>query len=326
MSILGLLKGDGKSGFGYDSTTTDVTAGLDLAGRTILVTGCNSGLGQETLSALCGRGARVIGAARTLEKATAACGRVSGETFPVACDLSEPVSVRAAVASVNLMGYALDAIIANAGIMAPPTLQQKYGYELQFLTNHIGHHLLITGLLDQLADAGRVVMLSSSLHRRAPRDGIEFDNLSGEKGYAAWSAYGQSKLANLLFARCLATRLPKPGQTANAVHPGVVVTNLQRHLGASMRVAFSVIKPLLLKSIAQGAATQCYVAVHPAAASINGEYFADCNIAQSSKNAQERVLARKLWEKSEEIVAYLSTVRQESVGLRRPMIASGSTN
>ena len=102
MSILELLKGDGKSGFGYDSTTTDVTAGLDLAGRTILVTGCNSGLGQETLSALCGRGARVIGAARTLEKATAACGRVSGETFPVAGDLSEPVSVRTAVASVNL--------------------------------------------------------------------------------------------------------------------------------------------------------------------------------------------------------------------------------
>ncbi len=305
MSILGFFKGNGKSGFGYNSTTTDVTSGLDLSDRTILVTGCNAGLGQETLGALCARGARVIGAARTLDKAAAACALVSSKALPVACDLSEPASVRAAVEGVKQMGYALDAIIANAGIMAPPQLQQKYGYELQFFTNHVGHHLLITGLLGQLADRGRVVMLGSSLHRRAPREGIEFENLSGEKGYAAWSAYGQSKLANLLFARHLATRLPKPEQTANAVHPGVIATNLQRHLGAGARVAFSVIEPLLLKNIAQGAATQCYVAVHPATASIRGAYFADCNVAQASKHAQDTALAEKLWEKTEEIVVGL---------------------
>ena len=305
MSILGFFKGNGKSGFGYNSTAADVTNGLDLSGRTLLVTGCNAGLGQETLRVLCVRGARVIGAARTLDKAAAACALVPGKALPVACDLSEPMSIRAAVASVKQMGYALDAIIANAGIMAPPTLQQKYGYELQFFTNHVGHHLLITGLLDQLADNGRIVMLSSSLHSRAPRDGIEFDNLSGEKGYAAWSAYGQSKLANLLFARCLATRLPQPTQTANAVHPGVIVTHLQRHLGTGVRAAFSVIEPLLLKSVAQGAATQCYVAVHPATASICGEYFADCNIAETSANAQDTALANQLWEKTEQIIVRL---------------------
>lgn len=309
MSILGFFKGTGKSGFGYDSTTADVTAGLDLAGCTILVTGCNGGLGQETMRALCARGARVIGAARTLDKATVACGLVSGKALPVACDLSEPESVRAAVAGVKRMGYALDAIIANAGIMAPPKLQQKYGYELQFFTNHVGHHLLISDLLDQLADTGRVVMLSSSLHSRAPREGIEFDNLSGEKGYDAWSAYGQSKLANLLFARHLTARLPKPGQTANAVHPGVSATNLQRYLSVGMRAAFSVIEPLLLKSVAQGAATQCYVAVHPATSSIRAEYLADCNLAKASKNAQDTALANKLWEKTEEIVARLLVAR-----------------
>ena len=309
MSLLGFFTGNGESGFGYHSTTADVTAGLNLTGRTILVTGCNAGLGEETLRILCARGARVIGAARTLDKAIAACDQAPGKALPLACDLSEPTSVRTAVASVKQMVYALDAIIANAGIMAPPKLQQKYGYELQFLTNHVGHHLLITGLLNQLAENGRVVMLSSSLHRRVPREGIEFDNLSGEKGYAAWSAYGQSKLANLLFARHLATRLPKPQQTANAVHPGVIATHLQRHLGPGVRAAYSVIEPLLLKSIAQGAATPCYAAVHPAAASLRGEYFVDCNVAQPSKHAQDMSLAEKLWEKTEEIVAGLRTAR-----------------
>lgn len=303
MSILGIVKGRGKSGFGYGSTAEEVTAGLDLSGRTILITGCNSGLGQEAMRVLCARGARVMGAARSIEKATAACAQIAGEALPIACDLSEPASVRAAVARVRQMGFPLDAIIANAGIMAPPKLQRKHGYELQFLTNHIGHHLLITGLLDRLADTGRVVMLSSGLHTKAPAAGIEFDNLSGEKSYAPWAAYGQSKLANLLFANHLATRLPRPGQSANAVHPGVIRTHLQRNLGPGLRAAFSVFGPLLFKSVSQGAATPCYVAVHPATASIRGKYFVDCNIAQPGRLAQDAALAAKLWEKTEAIVA-----------------------
>lgn len=305
MSFLGFFKRSGKSGFGYNSTTADVTAGLDLAGRTMLVTGANAGLGQETVRALSARGARVIGAARTLDKATTACDLAPGDTLPLACDLSEPVSVRAAVASVAQMGYSLDAIVANAGIMAPPKLRQKYGYELQFLTNHIGHHMLIAGLLDRLADGGRVVMLSSDLHTKAPREGIQFDNLSGEKGYAPWTAYGQAKLANLLFARHLATRLPKRSQAANAVHPGVIRTHLQRHLGPGVRALFRLLGPLFLKTVAQGAATQCYVAAHPRVASIRGEYFADCNVALSSSHGRDATLAAKLWEKTEEIVAGL---------------------
>lgn len=305
MSILGVFTGRGESGFGHDSTTGDVLHGLDLRNRTVLVTGCGSGLGEETLRALCARGARVVGAARTHEQAVAACGRAPGQSVPVGCDLSEPASIRAAVAYVEGRGHALDAIIANAGIMALPRLERKYGYELQFLTNHVGHHLLVTGLLSRLTDTGRVVVLSSGLHTNAPPEGIQFDNLSGKKGYSPWTAYAQSKLANLLFARHLATRLPRPGQTANAVHPGVIGTNLQRHLGPGTRALYCLAGPLFFKSIAQGAATQCYVGVHPGAASVSGEYFSDCNAARSSRNGRDATLAARLWEKTEEILAGL---------------------
>ncbi len=305
MSVVGIFKRTGASGFGYNSTADQVTQGLDLGGRTVLVTGCNSGLGRETMRVLCARGARVIGAARTLEKAAAACNDAPGEALPLACELSEPASVRAAIAHMRRLGTPLDAVIANAGIMALPKLVQKHGYELQFLTNHVGHHLLVTGLLDRLADTGRVVMLSSGAHRMAPPEGIQFDNLSGEKGYTPWTAYGQSKLANLLFARHLATRLAKPGQTANAVHPGVIGTRLSRHLHPVPRAVFSAIGPLFLKSVAQGAATQCYVAVHPATAAQRGQYFADCNVAASSPAGADASLAAALWERTEAILANL---------------------
>lgn len=220
------------------------------------------------------------------------------------CELSEPASVRAAIAGVRKMGAPLNAVIANAGIMALPKLVRKYGLELQFLTNHVGHHLLVTGLLDRLADAGRIVMLSSGAHRMAPAGGIRFDNLSGEKGYSPWSAYGQSKLANLLFARHLATRLPKAGQTANAAHPGVIQTGLSRHLNPVMQAVYSAVGPLFLKSVAQGAATQCYVAVHPAATQ-SGQYYADCNVAESSQAGRDMGLAAALWDKTEAILAEL---------------------
>ena len=130
---------------------------------------------------------------------------------PVACELAEPASVRAAVAKIKSLKVPIDGIICNAGIMALPTLNQAYGYELQFFTNHIGHFILVTGLIDSLAASGRVTMLSSRAHEAAPKGGIEFDNLSGEKGYSAWRAYGQSKLANLLFAKELARRFSRHG-------------------------------------------------------------------------------------------------------------------
>jgi len=303
MSVYGMFTSKGPSGFGYRSTAEQVTEGLSLKGKMILLTGCNSGLGFETARVLTMRGATVIGTARTLEKAEAASKSVKGKMLPLECELSEPLSVRACIESVMRGGIKLDALICNAGIMALPKLETIYGFEKQFFTNHIGHFILVTGLLDQLAAEGRVVMLSSAAHKMAPKGGIEFDNLDGGKRYTPWGAYGQSKFANLLFAKELAKHLAGTKQTANAVHPGVINTNLSRHMGSAARIASSVIGPLAWKSIPQGAATQTYVAVHPDIAGVSGEYFADCNVAKSRPDAEDAGLAKKLWEVSEEIVA-----------------------
>lgn len=305
MALIEIFKRKGKSGFGYGSTAEDVTDGLSLSNQTILVTGCNSGLGQEALRVLSFRGAKVVGTARTLEKAQVACRDASSSAIPVECELSDPNSVRNCVKQVQQLGLRFDAVICNAGIMALPKLHQAHGYELQFFTNHIGHFILVTGLLNQLNETGRVVMLSSEAHRMAPRGGIEFDNLSGERNYRDWTAYGQSKMANLLFAKELARKLQGTGKTANAVHPGVIATNLGRHMNPVARTLFGALTPLVLKNTAQGAATEVFVATHPSVGSVSGTYFADCNIAKPRKDAEDPALATKLWEVSEQIVARL---------------------
>ncbi len=243
------------------------------------MTGCNSGLGQEAMRVLALRGARVVGTARTQEKAKAACDAVKGQTVPLACELSDPKSVRACVEAVKSQGIKLDAIICNAGIMALPKLEKAHGYELQFFTNHIGHFILVTGLLDQLTEAGRVVMLSSDAHLQAPKGGIQFDNLDGSKSYSDFRAYGQSKIANILFAKELARRFAGTKKTANAVHPGVIQTNLARHVNPLIAFALTVAGPLLMKSVAQGAATEVYVATNPKLSDVSGQYFVNSNVA-----------------------------------------------
>jgi len=167
MSLFAMFKSAGPTGFGHGSTAEPVTEGLSLAGQTILVTGCNSGIGQEACRVLALRGALVLGTARTKEKAAAACATFPGEAIGYSCELSDPSSVRGCVAAVEADGHRLDAIICNAGIMMLPKLEKSHGYELQFFTNHIGHFMLVTGLLEQLKDEGRVVMLSSEGHRSA---------------------------------------------------------------------------------------------------------------------------------------------------------------
>jgi len=305
MSIYEMFKARGSSGFGYGSTAEEVSDGLSLRGKTILITGCNSGLGLESMRVLVLHGAKVLGTARTLEKARAACAAVGGGAVPLACELSDPGSVRACVEAVRRGGDRLDALVCNAGIMALPKLEQAHGIELQFFTNHVGHFILVTGLLDRLAEDGRVVMLSSSAHTRAPREGIRFDDLAGAKGYTPWGHYGQSKLANLLFAKELARRFAGTRQTSNAVHPGVIRTNLGRHMPSLANLVFSLVGPLVLKTVAQGAATQVHAAVHPAMATTSGAYLADCNVAVPRADADDPALARKLWEVSESIVAGL---------------------
>jgi len=301
MSLLSILKSAGPSGFGYGSTAEQVTEGLDLTGKTYLVTGCATGLGRETVRVLRLRGANVLGTGRTEARANETCGPL-GAT-PLACELSEPPSVLACVEQIQRRDAKLDGIICNAGIMCPPTLVLQHGFESQFFTNHVGHFLLATRLLSSLKPEGRVVVVSSNAHRRAPAVGIDFDNLAGTRGYEPWTAYGMSKLANLLFARQLAKRLAGTGQTANALHPGVIATDLTRSMGAGVKVAFAVGTVLAFKSIPEGAATQVYLAVHPQVAGKTGKYFSDCNEKDSTPQGQDMAQAEKLWAVTEDILA-----------------------
>ena len=292
-----------RSSFGFETTAEEVTDGLDLTGKTYVVTGCNSGLGLETMRVLGMRGAHVVGAARTLDKASNAIESTGVDGTPLACELSEPASVRRAAAALKQVGRRIDAMICNAGIMALPEPRTTQGLDLQFLTNHIGHFILVTEALDALAEDGRVVVLSSGAHRMAPAAGIELDNLSGQRDYAPWKMYGQSKLANILFAKHLATKLDDTARSANAVHPGVIHTNLVRHIDQPEKM----LSNLTLKSVAQGAATQVLVATHPELSSVSGEYFADCQVKDTlHEKAEDAELAAELWQRSEQIAANLA--------------------
>jgi WW domain-containing oxidoreductase len=306
MSLYALLKRPGPSGFGYASTAEDVTAGVRLDGKTFLVTGCTSGLGRETLRVLTLRGATVLGAARTLDRARAACDVAgSGRAVPLACELSDPASVRACAREVARTAPPLDGIVCNAGVMALPRRQAAFGIELQLFTNHVGHFLLVTSLLPRLAEDGRVVVVSSSAHLRAPPEGIRFDDLGAERQYGPWTHYGQSKLANLLFAKALARRLAGTRRTANALHPGVIPTPLGRHMPALLRAGWGVVAPLAFKTVPEGAATQAWLAAHPSTAALRGAYCADCNVARPRADAEDPALADRLWETSEAIAAKL---------------------
>ncbi len=291
--------------FNRKSTAEEVTAGLDLSGKTIVITGVNSGLGEESMRALCARGAHVIGLARTLEKAKAACDAVDGEATPVACELSDFASVKAAADTIKAMNKPIDVLMTNAGIMAPNQLSHAHELEMQFATNHVGHFILIQNLLDQVkaAEAGRIVILSSAAHTMTPKGGIDFSNLDASHGYKPWPFYGQSKLANLLTARHMAKQLEGSGVVVNAVHPGIIQTNLARDAQSFFTTVLGFIAKPIEKNVGQGAATQCYVAVHPDNADVSGEYFSDCKVAKSTALGRNELLAAELWEKTEELAA-----------------------
>lgn len=286
--------------FGAESTAEEVTRGLDLSGMTIVVTGCNSGLGYETMRVLAMRGAHVIGTARTQEKGERACGSIDGHATPVVLELSDFDSVRACAQTIEKMDIPIDVLMCNAAIMALPELELVNGIERQFVVNHLGHFILVNSLLGTVkkADHGRIVMVSSGAHRFAPKDGIDFDNLDGSQSYEGWTAYGRSKLANGLFAAELARRLEGTPVTANSLHPGVIKTNLGRHLDRDDDDDDS---GRYNKSIEQGAATQCYVATSPLIADVSGRYFVDCNPADPNPLMYDEALAARLWTVSEEL-------------------------
>ncbi len=295
----------GSNGFGARSTADEVLDGLDLSARTYLVTGCASGIGHETMRALAARGAHVVGTARSRARAEGACARVRGRTTPLACDQDDLAAVADAAERLRGMGVTFDAIVANAGIMAPPAPNLRYGVESQFRVNHLAHTLLVTRLADRLRDgSGRLVMVSSSAAQSpGARAGIPFDDLDARRGYRALARYGQSKLANLAFAKLMAPRLRARGVTANAIHPGVIAsTDLFRALPGPARLLLQLGRPLM-KSIAQGAATQCYAAAHPDLDGATGGFYADCRPARPNPLADDAAFQARLWAVSEDLLA-----------------------
>ena len=296
--------------FTKEATGEEVTQGIDLSGKTIVITGANSGLGYETMRVLAMRGAHVIGVARNMQKATKACAGIKGKTTPFACELTDFNSIVACANAIQKLNKPIDVLINNAGVMELPELEQVYGIEKQFVINYLGPFILTYRLLDQVkaADQGRIVFLSSGRYKSAPPEGIQFDNLSGEKGYDPLTAYGQSKLADALFSQELSRRLNGTQVTSNAVLPGIIMTNLGRHMPAWKLKLSKVIGWTFMRSVEQGVASSCYVAANPKLAKVSGHLFKNCNpITPEGTHMTDRALAKKLWEVSVDLTKdYLS--------------------
>ena len=320
--------------FGAISTTDDVLSGVNLKGKRIFVTGVSAGLGVETARSLAAHGAQVVGAARDLNKAKAATAQVrrdavaNGGSFElVELDLANLKSVRACADRLLAKAEPLDVIIANAGVMATPFGHTADGFETQFGTNHLGHFVLvnrIAALIGSGRSGGRLINLSSLGHRYSNVD-LEDPNFE-RTPYEAFTAYGRSKTANILFAVAFDKRHRDRGVRAAAVHPGVIHTELGRHVDASaiekiieernQQLAAEGKAPFQWKTIPQGAATSVWAGVVARADEIGGKYCEDCHVADfvpdnvPINSITEGVLgyaldennAEALWKKSEELV------------------------
>jgi NAD(P)-dependent dehydrogenase (short-subunit alcohol dehydrogenase family) len=280
------------SGFGHGSTATEVLAGIDLGGKTAFVTGGYSGIGTETVKALVGAGARVIVAGRRPEEADKTLADIRDKVTVAKLELIDPASIDACAEAVASTTDRLDIIINNAAIMANPLTRDARGFESQFATNHLGHFQLTMRLwpLVKAAGAGaRVVALSSLAHKRS---GFHAEDPHFERrDYEKWSAYGQAKTANALFARHL-DRLAAPhGVRAFSAHPGGIMTNLGRYLteeDIAMFRARAEGNPeagpaIIWKTPEQGAATSTWAATSPKLAGMGGVYCEDCDIAAQTE-------------------------------------------
>ncbi|XP_062146415.1 short-chain dehydrogenase TIC 32, chloroplastic-like [Alnus glutinosa] len=299
----------GPSGFSARSTAEEVTQGIDGTALTAIVTGSSSGIGVETTRVLALRGVHVIMAVRNMDAGRNVKEQILKE-IPNAkidvmqLDLCSMGSVRKFASDYNESGRPLNLLINNAGVMASPFMLSQDNIELQFATNHLGHFLLTNLLLETMKKTaresnkeGRIVIVASEGHRFVYREGIRFDKINDESGYSMLFAYGQSKLANILHANELARRMKEEGVeiTVNSLHPGAIITNLLRH-HSFINVIASTLGKYVLKNVHQGAATQCYVALHPQVKGVSGEYFMDSNKAKASSQATDAELAKKLWE------------------------------
>ena len=317
--------------FGATSSTDDVLSGVSLRGKRFLVTGVSAGLGIETARSLAAHGADVVGAARDLEKAEGATAQVrrdaasSGGSFElVALDLANLKSVREFGDKLLARGQFFDVIIANAGVMATPFGHTADGFETQFGTNHLGHFVFINRIAPLLRNGSRLINLSSAGHRFSNVD-LEDPNFE-RTSYDPFVAYGRSKTANILFAVAFDRRHRARGVRAAAVHPGVIETELGRHVDrARLQAMIDQIsteraaegkEPFQWKTIPQGAATSVWTAVVAPAEEIGGKYCENCHVGEvvadsatisaASEGVRGYALdpctAEALWKKSEEMV------------------------
>ncbi|GAA0163411.1 dehydrogenase [Lithospermum erythrorhizon] len=311
---LSLSRG-GLSGFSASSTAEEITHGIDGSGLTAIITGASSGIGRETARVLAMRGVHVIIGVRKVSTGLEAKDAIIKEipnarVDTMELDLSSIASVNDFASHINSSGVPLNILINNAGVMATPFMLSKDNVELQFATNHLGHFLLTNLLLETMKGTairsgreGRIVNVSSRRHKFSYPEGIRFEKINDESAYNSLQAYGQSKLCNVLHSNELAKRLKNDGVglTANSVHPGAIDTNLFRYHWLLQGLA-SVFGKHVLKNVQQGAATTCYVALHPHLNGVSGKYYADCNLAEVSDQAKDSILARTLWDFSLNLV------------------------
>lgn len=278
-----------------------------LAGKVVVVTGANTGIGRETALTLARKKARVIMACRDMDKCLQARKDIALESrnkhiYCEECDLASQESIRNFAQLVNHREERLDLLINNAGVMRCKKSYTKEGIELQLGTNHMGHFLLTLLLLDKLKASApsRIINVSSTAHRHGR---INFSDLNSTQNYDEGQAYAQSKLANIMFTRELAVRLEGSGVTCNAVHPGMVYTDIGRHMSINQSwLAKVLLHPLLwlfLKTPRQGAQTTLYAALSPRLEGVSGKYFSLQLETDVSEAAKDSEAAKRLWAISE---------------------------
>jgi len=297
------------SDFDEDATAETVTEGMNLRGKLAVVTGCTAGIGFETMRVLAQRGAFVVGTSRSLDRAKEACRQAGGVTMPVQLDLGDFDSVVQCAEIIRAAQLPIDMLICNAGYRGGGNERQLiHGVEKHFAINHLGHFILVNRLMDRLYVSwqGRIVVVASrAAYRGAPEDGILFDDLGMAHDYSDSLAYGQSKLANVLFSLQLAELLRGTRITSNALHPGVINTDIDRNLNPITRFGFGMLTAISGKSIEEGAATSCYVATHPSLGNISGKYFEDCNAVtiEGKGHMQNLAMAEQLLQTSIDLTA-----------------------
>ena len=285
-------------------------AASPMDGRTVVITGANSGVGKATATALARAGARTVITARSEPRGAEALAdirRASGsdQVDLVVFDLADLSSVGRGAAELLDRYERIDVLVNNAGLVLSERTETNDGFEATFATNHLGPFHLTSLLTDRLIASApsRVVNVASTAHRSARR-GLDFDDLQSTRHYRGMQAYARSKLANILFTTELARRLAGTGVTANSLHPGTVATGFARDDDASGFLAFGVkvIKPFVLTP-EKGARTSVYLASSPEVADVTGGYFTKCRARTPSPAARDEAAAGLLWSISEELVA-----------------------